>query len=170
MDALPNAKTGTIFGLLEQVRDAGGREDVYRVAQRLRLDLDDLSPVTDAAKLLSLVKVEKGGIELTATAVNLLVGDDEHRKKRFREQILKLPVIQEVLSKLRAKRTRRLGRENLVAKFQAHFTPGEAERQVATAINWGRYAELFDCDPKKDELFLRSSAPAATSRRSRRRS
>ncbi len=163
VDALPDAKIGAIFGLLEQVRDVGGKEDVYKVAQRLRLDLDDLTPVTEAAELLLFVKVEKGNIELTATAVNLLVGDDHHRKKRFREQILKLPVIQQVLATLKSKRKHRMGRETLMAKLGAHFSPGEAERQVATAINWGRYAELLDCDQGKDEIYLRQAKQAPPS-------
>jgi len=169
VDLLPHAKIGTILGLLEQVRDVGGKENVYKVAQRLRLDLDDLAPITEAAELLSFIKVEKGDIELTATAVNLLVGDDNHRKKRFREQILKLPVIQEVMATLRSKRKRRMGRERFLTKLQAHFSPGEAERQTATAINWGRYAGLFDWDQGKDELYLRVAKPAAVAARGKRR-
>ncbi len=169
VDALPHAKVGAILGLLEQVRDVGGKEDVYRVAQHLRLDLDDLAPITEAAQLLSFVKVTKGEIELTATAVNLLVGGDDHRKKRFREQVLKQAVIQEVLATLKAKRKHRMGRENLMAKMGAHFSPGEAERQVGTAINWGRYAELFDCDQGTDELYLREAKQAAVAARGKRR-
>ena len=169
VDLLPHAKIGTILGLLEQVRDVGGKENVYKVAQRLRLDLDDLAPITEAAELLSFIKVEKGDIELTATAVNLLVGDDNHRKKRFREQILKLPVIQEIMATLRSKRKRRMGRERFLTKLQAHFSPGEAERQTATAINWGRYAGLFDWDQGKDELYLRVAKPAAVAARGKRR-
>ena len=169
VDLLPHAKIGTILGLLEQVRDVGGKENVYKVAQRLRLDLDDLAPITEAAELLSFIKVEKGDIELTATAVNLLVGDDNHRKKRFREQILKLPVIQEIMATLRSKRKRRMGRERFLTKLHAHFSPGEAERQTATAINWGRYAGLFDWDQGKDELYLREAKPAAVAARGKRR-
>ncbi len=165
MDPLPDAKIGSILGLLEQLRDVGGKEDVYRVAQHLRLDLDDLGPITEAAELLSFVKVKKGEIELTATAVNLLVGDDAHRKKRFREQILKLAVVQEVLATLKAKRKHRMGRESFVAKLGTHFSPGEAERQLATAINWGRYAELLDCDQRTDEVFLRGAKQAPPSAR-----
>ena len=35
-----------------------------------------------------------------------------------------------------------------------HFSPEEAERQLETAVHWGRYAELFDYDANSGRLFL----------------
>jgi NitT/TauT family transport system ATP-binding protein len=34
------------------------------------------------------------------------------------------------------------------------FQPDEAERQLETAVNWGRYAELFFFDDDEDVLFI----------------
>ncbi len=35
-----------------------------------------------------------------------------------------------------------------------HFTSEEARRQLETAINWGRFAEIFDYDADAGRLFL----------------
>ena len=50
----------------------------------------------------------------------------------------------------------RVAEEYFAEKLQADF--GEyAGEQLDTAINWGRYAELFEFDDDTDELYLQSS-------------
>jgi len=35
-----------------------------------------------------------------------------------------------------------------------HFTETEVEKQLETALNWGRYAEIFSYDPESGSLRL----------------
>jgi len=35
-----------------------------------------------------------------------------------------------------------------------YFPKAEAERQFATAIDWGRYGELFEYDASEERLYL----------------
>ena len=49
---LPHARPGGIAGLLELLLDKGGRDDVYRLADDLAFEIDDLLPIVDAAQLL----------------------------------------------------------------------------------------------------------------------
>jgi len=35
-----------------------------------------------------------------------------------------------------------------------HFSEEETVRQLETAINWGRYAELFDHDSERKRFFI----------------
>jgi NitT/TauT family transport system ATP-binding protein len=35
-----------------------------------------------------------------------------------------------------------------------HFTEAEVQRQLDTAVNWGRYAEIFDYDSEAGRLVL----------------
>ena len=35
-----------------------------------------------------------------------------------------------------------------------HFPHQEAERQFSTAVDWGRYAELFEYDASEERLYL----------------
>jgi len=43
---------GAIAGLLELLNDRGGRDDLYRIAEELRMEVDDLLPIVEAATLL----------------------------------------------------------------------------------------------------------------------
>jgi NitT/TauT family transport system ATP-binding protein len=42
-----------------------------------------------------------------------------------------------------------------------HFTEEETVRQLETAINWGRYAELFDHDAERKRFFIPEEAASA---------
>ena len=51
MVKLPDAAINRMAGLLEKVNEEGGRHDLYRLAQDLTLELDDVLPVVEAAEL-----------------------------------------------------------------------------------------------------------------------
>ena len=74
---LPHARRESIAGLLELINDRGGREDLPRVADELRLE--------------------------------------------------------------------------------EHFPDDEVERQIGTALNWGRYAGIFTYDSESDRLLAETS-------------
>jgi NitT/TauT family transport system ATP-binding protein len=44
--------------------------------------------------------------------------------------------------------------------LQKHFSDDEAEHQIDTALNWGRYGDLFTYDAKSDRLSLHEPIPA----------
>ena len=48
-----------------------------------------------------------------------------------------------------------------------HFSSDEVERQFETALNWGRYAEIFDYDSETGRLFHREDADALPPQRKR---
>ena len=62
---LPHARPGGIAGLLELLLDKGGRDDIYRLADDLAFEIDDLLPIVDAAQLLGFLKVEEGDAAIT---------------------------------------------------------------------------------------------------------
>ena len=62
---LPHARPGGVAGLLELVIDKGGRDDIYRLADDLAFEIDDLLPIVDAAQLLGFLKVEEGDAAIT---------------------------------------------------------------------------------------------------------
>ena len=49
---LPHARVGGIAGLIELLRDRGGREDLFRLAEELVMDVEDLLPILEACVLL----------------------------------------------------------------------------------------------------------------------
>ncbi len=52
---IPHARRGAIAGLLELLNDHGGRDDLYRIAEELRMEVDDSLPIVEAATLLKVM-------------------------------------------------------------------------------------------------------------------
>jgi NitT/TauT family transport system ATP-binding protein len=154
MDPLPHANIGRVTGLIELIRDKPGKHDVYRLGQHLHYELDDLLPITEAAKLCGFVKIEAGDIELTPLGMEFADADENRRKDIFKSRIEHLPIIRQIYQSLHKKRKKRISRETILESMRAHFSVVEAERQLQTAINWGRYAELFSYDVDSEEFYL----------------
>jgi len=43
-----------------------------------------------------------------------------------------------------------------------HFPENEVQAQLDTALNWGRYAEIFTYDSERDRLLLRPPTESLT--------
>jgi NitT/TauT family transport system ATP-binding protein len=55
---------------------------------------------------------------------------------------------------LKAADHQRLERDVLLTALELEFPTDEAERQMETVANWGRYAEIFAYDDDDDVFFL----------------
>jgi len=144
---LPHARAGGIAGLLEILADRGGREELHRIAQDLKLEVDDLLPIVDACALLGFLRVEHGDAEITELGRKVAAGDIQQRKQIFREALLAhVPLLQQMASALQAKADGTMPAEFFHDLLDEHFSESETQRQLDTAIQWGRYAELFDFD------------------------
>ncbi len=156
MVKLPDAAINRMAGLLEKVNEEGGRHDLYRLAQDLTLELDDMLPVVEAAELTGFATVDQGDIALTPLGQTFADASIPARKEIMAGRVLRLPVIGWIYETLQADDDHRVAEEYFAEKLQADF--GEyAGEQLDTAINWGRYAELFEFDDDTDELYLQSS-------------
>jgi NitT/TauT family transport system ATP-binding protein len=81
----------------------------------------------------------------------------DERKQIVRAQILgNIRLVQQIYRMLNAKRNRRISEELILDILESHFSPKEAMRQLQTAIDWGRYAELYSYDEPGGEIFLES--------------
>ncbi|MBZ5553111.1 MAG: AAA-associated domain-containing protein [Acidobacteriia bacterium] len=155
LEPLPHARIGPIMGLIKVIQETEGPDDVYKLSQKLHFELDDLLPITEAAEILGFVKIESGDIEPTPLGIQLNDGDENLRKAIFRKQIEHLPIIHRVVEKLKSQEDHRVGKEFLIEILKKYFSSSEANRQFATALDWGRYAELFEYDRDAEEFFLR---------------
>ena len=156
--ALPEANMNAVAGLTEELLEAGNREDLPRLAERLNLELDDLLPVVDAAEILGFARVRRGDITLTPLGETFAEASILARKEIAAARILRIPTIRWVYETLQADPDGRLPSSYFLDRLRADF--GEyAEEQLAIAIGWGRYAELFSFDDATDELFIEVPAP-----------
>ena len=150
---LPHARVGGISGLLEIIAEQGGREDLPLLADRLRLDIDDLLPTVDAAGMLGFAEVSGGDVTITPTGKEFAEADVERSWRIFREALIQhVPFVSTVLNALREKNTG-IKKEFFVDILDEHFSEEEAERQFETLVSWGRYGQLFEYDAAEERLY-----------------
>jgi len=142
--ALPHVSIGDVTGLVELVHTHGGRDDLYRIGRHLHLEVDDLLPLIEAAELLGLATIEEGDMVLTEAGQHFAAAGVLEEKKVFREQALSsISILRQVVHDLQAASTHTLPEKHFLEMLEQHFSEEEAQAQLHTAINWGRYAELF---------------------------
>jgi NitT/TauT family transport system ATP-binding protein len=159
---LPNTRPGSIAGLVELLHDRSAKEDLYRIAEELLMEVDDLLPIVEASTLLSFVKSERGDIELTPAGKAFAEADIETRKSLFREAALaNVTLLQQMNNALLGKSDHTMPLELFRDILEEHFSDADVQRQIDTALNWGRYAEIFTYDSETDRLVLHQASAAA---------
>ena len=153
--ALPHARAGGISGLLEMVVDHGGSDDLPQLAERLRLEVDDLLPIVDAAVMLGLAEVAHGDVTVTPVGTEFAQASQVRSKEIFREQVQqRVPLIQTMIEALRDKKNGQVKSGLFLDILDEFYSEKEAQRQFDTAIDWGRYAQLFEYDSDEEMIQL----------------
>jgi len=161
---LPHATAGGMAGLLEFLNDRGGEEDLYHLAEELLMEVDDLFPIVDAAVLLGFADSAQGDVRMTAAGKQFASADIVARKKLFRKAVLSnVTLIQQIRNALERKSDRAVPLEFFRDILDEHLPNEEAQRQIETVLNWGRYAEIFTYDSATDRLLLDEPSGSASS-------
>jgi NitT/TauT family transport system ATP-binding protein len=159
--SLPHVNIGELTGFVERLRELGDREDLYELARDLQLDADDLLPLAEAANLLGFADIEAGDVTLTATGRRFGEADILSKKEIFRQQATGgVRLLRDIERRLRAAPEHRVAEDDVIASLERAFSPPESRRQLDTAIDWGRYAELFAYDDDAGVFFIEEDAPA----------
>lgn len=151
---LPHASIEAIAGLAEEMIGREGREDLYRLAGDLRMEADELLPVVTAAEILGLGHVEQADFILEPLGREFAEAEVLRRKELLRPRILQVPLVRRIVAALEVAEDDRMPEEHFLEILRKGFSEGEARAQLETAIDWGRYAELFSYDHDSRELFL----------------
>lgn len=152
---LPHAKVGAIAGLIELVHDKDGRVDIYALSSELSMEVDDIFPLIEAAVILEFGEIKEGDFILTEKGKKWAEADTLEKKEIFKEASLQnVQLIKQIIQVLSAISKHRVSEEFFIDVLKNHFTPKESWNQLETAIDWGRYAELFAYDYNSGELYL----------------
>lgn len=156
---LPHARPGGIAGFMELLADRGGRDDLYKLADELAMDVDDILPIVEASVILGFALLHEGDVEITPEGRKFAEGDIQRQKELFREAALRnVAILRLIENTLHAKRDRAIGEEFFRDILDEHFSADEVERQFETILNWGRYAEIFTYDSETGRLSHGESA------------
>ena len=112
-------------------------------------------PSSRRAVLLGFATLKEGDVEITPEGARFAEADILTRKILFRHAALKhVMILQQIDSILHAKTDHSISEEFFYDILDEHFSQDEVERQFETAMNWGRYAEIFDFDREAHRLVL----------------
>jgi NitT/TauT family transport system ATP-binding protein len=162
--ALPHVGIDALTGFIERLHTLGDREDLYELARDLQMEADDLLPLAQAANLLGFADLEAGDVVLTPVGRRFAEADILEEKAIFRQQaVVSIALLRQIVRDLEAAPEHHLDDSGLQEALQQSFSEPEARRQLDTAIDWGRYAELFAYDDDAEEFYLEEEAPAAAS-------
>jgi NitT/TauT family transport system ATP-binding protein len=156
---LPHTTISDLAGFLEHLGEApNNRADIYRMAQELKVGADDLLLLTETAEMLGFADVAQGDITINPLGETFAEASIQARKEIFATRIRRLPIFRWLLTMLRAAQGQRLNWKVVETALELELPADEAERQLDTAINWGRYAELFTYDDNDQVFYIEKAA------------
>src|SRR5580658_6135485 len=152
---LPHASVGGLAGLLEILNSLGGRDDLPRLGRILTFEVDDLLPILDAAEMLGFAKVADADIELTPEGKAFTEADILTSKQLFATAAAaRAPLVRAVVRALETTKDGTLNERFFLDLLRGGYSEEEGRAQLDTAIDWGRYGELFDYHADDGELIL----------------
>src|SRR5271165_135595 len=152
---LPDASVGAMAGLLQILAAHGGQADRPELARLLKFDSEDLAPLFDAAQMLGFVTVDDTNIKLTDDGRSLAAGDIDTAKSIFARQAkARAPLVRAICNNLEATSDGTLSEDFFLDTLRSGFSEDRAHQQLDLAIDWGRYAELYEFDADTGQLKL----------------
>lgn len=160
--ALPNITINDLAGLLEHLdKIPKDHIDIYRLAEELMVNSDHLLRVIESAELLGFATVAQGDMTLTALGETFAEASILARKEIFSTRIRRLPIFKWLISMLKARENNELEWDVVQTALELEFPPEEAFRQLDTAVNWGRYAEILAYEDNTEIIYLEPGAGTA---------
>jgi NitT/TauT family transport system ATP-binding protein len=152
VEALPQATTSEIVGLLEYLDAHGGVDDLFDLAAETDHEFGHMMAIVKAAEMLNFVDTPKQGVVLTQDGRRFVKADPEERKPIWSAQLLKLRLFQDV-SELLRRETSVSG--DIVREMIIMALPREEyETMFDTMVRWARFGNLFAYEDGADRLSL----------------
>ncbi|MGO9902592.1 MAG: nitrate/sulfonate/bicarbonate ABC transporter ATP-binding protein [Solirubrobacteraceae bacterium] len=162
---LPHASVDGIAGLAELAVASSEDADLADLAAVVGFAIDDLFPLVDALTVLGFATVENGRLTVTETGERFAGADIQRSKDIFREAALRrVPLVRRIRRALEHSSDGALREGFFIDLLTAHYSRDEARAQLDTAIDWGRYAELFEYDAGHGEVRLHVHAEQSAPR------
>ncbi|MGB6458010.1 MAG: AAA-associated domain-containing protein, partial [Streptosporangiaceae bacterium] len=161
---LPQATVDGVSGLAEiLLARHGGAADLADLADSLGLEVDDLLPLVDALVLLGFAGLHGDRLELTGHGQVFAGASIQDSKEIFARAALDhAPLVRTIYRSLRGSRDDTLPAGFFTDILRTSYGEEEATRQLDVAVNWGRYAELYDYDAARGEIIREEQGIGAT--------
>ena len=150
---IPPTTVSEVIGLLEILEDNGGKMDMFELSEKIHRRFTSVMLISTAAEFLGLVETPLKWVVLTKLGRRFLDADVNLRKEIFRMQLLKLPIVKELVKFIQEN-------DNVVSFNEAKaFLKGLLPKESATTVlntvlNFCMYAEILDYDSRENEISL----------------
>ncbi|VTU17409.1 MULTISPECIES: ABC transporter ATP-binding protein [unclassified Variovorax] len=146
-DRLPDADVGRMEALLEMLVEDGrdGRADLPQLAEEAELTDHELLPLAQALALLGFAQLADADLHLTSLGRRYVEGAHTLRQQLFGQQLLAhVPLAAHIRHSLEQAPSGELPEEPFLDLLRESLDAVVAERVLRTAIEWGRYGEVFE--------------------------
>jgi NitT/TauT family transport system ATP-binding protein len=150
------------MGLLEVLHDFQGKVDLAKVSEELRLELDDILPAVDAAKLLKFIQVNAGDLILTDEGRSLLSKNISSRKKVLNSAVSSLGEIKGIIDFIKKEHGSEVTKEELLSFIRQEMPDVDAGQTFSWIVDWGRYSLLLRYDSNSQKIKLTKNPTAKT--------
>jgi hypothetical protein len=151
---IPRVQVGRVIGLLEVLEDFKGKVDLAKVAEQLRLELDDILPAVDAAKLLRLLQVDRGDLILTEDGKMLLSNNASGRKKMLNKTLASLGEFKGITDFIKNSHGGEITKDDLMGFIKENMPDVDAEQTFSWIVEWGRYSLLLRYDSGSEKIKI----------------
>jgi len=105
--------------------------------------------------ILGFAHVEQGELLVTRVGREFAETDILHAKELFREQVLaNVPLVTTIYQTLQQKDNHEMRADFFLDILDEYYSANETMRQFETAVDWGRYAELFEYEASERRLSI----------------
>jgi len=156
-DRLPDADVGRMEALLEMLVDdeRQGRADLPQLAEEAELADDALLPLAQALALLGFAQLADADLHLTPLGRRYVEGAHTLRQELFGQQLLAhVPLAAHIRHSLEQAPSGELPQEPFLQLLSDSLDSAVAERVLRTAIEWGRYGEVYEYDFHTGRIHL----------------
>jgi len=155
--ALPEIGISQILGLVELLVGKGGREDIYKLAGELSMELGETLTVIKAAEMLGLVHTPGGDVVVEEFGNKVVDASITDRKDLIREKLEHFPLFKSIRDYLSSQEETEVTREEMLEKLAELIPNEDAEASFSSIVNWGRYSELFGYNDDSQTFYLGES-------------
>lgn len=152
---LPNVTAGALTGFLEMLADLGGKTDLYKLADRFVMDIEDFFPLVEMSNLLRFSTVSEGDIFLTPAGEAFAKASVLDRKNLFRQHLLdNVPFVRAMVQRLETDSDQKMDIDYFEDQLASSLGDSKAAQQMDLIIGWMRYAELIEYDNVSEQVYF----------------
>lgn len=155
---LPVASVDGLSGLAE-ILERTGPSTLSGLADELGLSIADFLQSAEALQLLGYAEIDRGAVGLTPEGERFSKADIQRSKELFAEAVrARAPLVDTIMNALERTSGGSMPSGFFLDVLRRSYGPEDARDQLDTAVDWGRYAELFEFDAAHDEIRLDQGA------------